>query len=339
MIISTFASVQKAYVESELSATWSEAQQLFTYCHPARRKEDVQMFNLGEFRQLSDAQCEPGRRYHRNPQGERLETWDEIPATRRRSKSNLIAIHGIVLDIDRDHTIASAQQLYCDREYVLFSTFRHQVPDNNNQRRDKFRIILPFTQPLLAADIPGRQQAIRQAFPGVDPASFSMSQSFYFHSGANPVTHINTGHMIDPYGDFAYQPVPEPQPRTTVIEDWQWTRQAQAAVVRSLLTCGGVSRARLLPLASICKTTGLDLAVFRSIAHQILRSDSTGHNEAALEELWHYANDRIKNTTRDAWISEHGGIPPNRHFTTQQEIAEIKREIERRLCNQTNYGT
>ena len=75
-------------------------------------------------------------------------------------------------------------------------------------------MVIPFTRPLLADDIAGRQKDIKKMFPTVDNASFSVSQSFYFHSGKNdPIAFRNKGLMIDPYifevekfTEYVYEP-------------------------------------------------------------------------------------------------------------------------------------
>ena len=96
-------------------------------------------------------------------------------------------------------TIEEALEIFKDIEYVLYTTFRHTCA------KHKFRIVIPFSQPLLKADIAGRQASICETYPGVDAASFTVSQSFYFHSGVNDsYSYWNEGEIIDPYTKFQF---------------------------------------------------------------------------------------------------------------------------------------
>jgi len=182
MIITTFKSIGKAYVDLRVDQPWTEQVKLLMAHNRASRKEDVPMFNLAEFKSANDPFVERARRYHgqvvdgsfmRDANG----AYDEIPNTVRRCKGNIVSISGIVLDVDEAMTIESAMTMLAPLEYVLYTTFSH------TPARHKFRIVIPFSTPLMAADIAGRQQSIMSTFPGVDNASFTVSQSFYFHSG------------------------------------------------------------------------------------------------------------------------------------------------------------
>jgi hypothetical protein len=125
---------------------------------------------------------------------------------------------------------------------------------------------------LLAADIAGRQQSIMSTFPGVDNASFTVSQSFYFHSGnVDPIAYHNKGIMLDPYDNFEYQEpkIYSPPSLEQPVSSAMTPAQAQAyrdAVVASLNTCSGLhyagkgtSNHAVLTLISICRSIGLTL--------------------------------------------------------------------------------
>lgn len=204
MIISTFKSVQKAYVDLRLDLSWEEICELLTYHYDVDSKESVELYNMVDFK-TTDYEC--GRKYH-YVDGERQETYDKIPNTIRRCKNNMVSITGIVLDYDKNQTIEQTMQELKGIEYVLYTTFRHTIDSH------RFRVVIPFTRPLLADDIAGRQKDIKKMFPTVDNASFSVSQSFYFHSGKNdPISFRNEGLMIDPYifeveefTEYVYEP-------------------------------------------------------------------------------------------------------------------------------------
>lgn len=190
MIISTFKSVQKAYVDLRLDMSWEEICDVLTHHYDVDTKEQVELYNMVDFKTV-DYEC--GRKYH-YVNGERQETFDLIPNTVRRCKNNLVSITGITLDFDKNQTIEQTMTELEGIEYVLYTTFRH-TKDNH-----RFRVVIPFSRPLLAEDVAGRQKDIKTMFPNVDNASFSVSQSFYFHSGKNdPISFRNEGLMIDPY--------------------------------------------------------------------------------------------------------------------------------------------
>lgn len=190
MIISTFKSVQKAYVDLRLDMSWDEICDLLTYHYDVDNKTDVELYNMVDFKTTD---YELGRKYH-YINGERSDDYTEIANTVRRCKNNLVSISGIVLDYDKNQTIEQTITELAGIEYVLYTTFRH------TKENHRFRVVIPFSQPLLASDVASRQKDIKKMFPTVDNASFSVSQSFYFHSGKEDSrTYRGTGIMIDPY--------------------------------------------------------------------------------------------------------------------------------------------
>jgi hypothetical protein len=198
MILTIFKNTTEARVAEVIDDDWNHIIKLLLEHDPSPIKEDVLMYNLVEFRTADDPLCEPGRRYH-YVNGQKTEKYDIIFNTVRRCKNNVVGLWGIILDYDGGATVEQAITQLTGLEYVLYTTFRHS-PELN-----KFRVVIPFSRPLLAADIRGRQRDIRSLFPQVDAASFSMSQSFYFHSGAtDPIAYHNQGTIIDPY-EFAVE--------------------------------------------------------------------------------------------------------------------------------------
>ena len=159
---------------------------------------------MAEFKSVEDETHEAGRKY-RYVNGERQSDFDLIPNTIRRCKSNMVSITGIVLDFDKDQTIEQTIKELEGVEYVLYTTFRHTIQNH------RFRVVIPFSRPLLAQDVASRQKDIKKMFPNVDLASFSVSQSFYFHSGKNDPRAIhNKGEIIDPY-IFEVEKIEEPK--------------------------------------------------------------------------------------------------------------------------------
>jgi hypothetical protein len=193
MIISTFKSVQKAYVDLRLNMSWEEISDLLIHHYDVDCKEEVELYNMVEFKTTDDPSHELGRRkvYKNN---EWTGEYYYFHNTVSRCKNNMVSITGIVLDYDKHQTIEQTIDELNGIEYVLYTTFRHT---KNNHR---FRVVIPFSRPLLAGDVSGRQKDIKKLFPNVDNASFSVSQSFYFHSGKEDnIAFRNRGEMIDPY--------------------------------------------------------------------------------------------------------------------------------------------
>ena len=339
MIITTFKSIGKAYVDLSIDQSWVEHAQLLQEHYKASAKDQVPMFNLAEFKQPDDPFVERARRYHgRVVDGQFMRdangAYDELPDTVRRCKGNLVSISGIVLDVDEAMTIETAMTMLEPLEYVLYTTFRH-TPEKH-----KFRIVIPFARPLLAADIPGKQASIMSTFPGVDNCSFTQSQSFYFHSGnVERIAYHNKGIILDPYDNFEYTPpkiysVPTPeQPISTAMTPAQATAYKDA-VVASLNTCSGLhyagkgqSNHAVLTLISICRSIGLSFTEYNAICKQIAHPESALTSEAIRVAAWTgWAGDKIRRQNRDEFIAAYGG-KPIRAITPVTKFADTNARI------------
>jgi len=126
MIISTFKSIQRAYVDLHIDMEWSEIAELLMTHNEAESKKDVELYNMVHFKDSSDPTVEPGRKYH-YIDGVKQSTFDIIPGTVRRCKSNVVSLSGIVLDVDDSKTIEETMNLLGDVEYVLYTTFNHSL--------------------------------------------------------------------------------------------------------------------------------------------------------------------------------------------------------------------
>jgi hypothetical protein len=331
MIISTFKSVGKAYVDLKIDLPWDEIVELLMGHYKANSKAHVELYNMAEFKDVSDPTVEWGRKYH-YVNGEKQETYDLIPNTVRRSKANVLSITGIVLDIDDDKSIPEVYDILEGIEYVLYTTFRH-TPEKH-----KFRVAIPFSRPLLKDDIAGRQQSIIDTLPNVDNCSFTVSQSFYFHSGNNdPFAYRNRGVMIDPY-DFAYTPPPVYQPieykSETTLDDDQMEAYKQS-VVQSLLTCRGLHYAgkadnnkAVLTLVSICKSIGLSFSEYDAICANMADANSQLVKPEIRRMAWTgWEGNRIRRETRDQFIREYGGVPLPNH--TMRKLIELQNKLRK----------
>lgn len=316
MIISTFRSVNKAYLEDVVDEDWSDIAELLMEHTVLNKKEDGRLFNLAEFKSLNNPTVELGRIYKyidgvRDPEG----TFDVIPGTVRRCKENVVALWGIVLDVDENKTIEQTIDWLGDIEYVLYTTFRH-TPEKH-----KFRVVIPFSEPLLAEDINGYKDSIMNKFPGVDAASFTVSQGFFFHSGNNdPIAYHNQGMIINPYDYFQYQAPQVYVPPTTTSQttmDPEFADAYKKAVLASLRTCSGLHYAgkganngAVLTLVSICKSIDMDFQTFNDLCLSISAPDSQLQNAAARVAAWSsWQGNKIRREKRDKFLKEYGGKP------------------------------
>ena len=333
MIISTFKSIHQAYVDLRLDMDWQEIAELLLTHNDVNSKHDVELYNMVEFKTVDDVTTELGRKYH-YINGVKQETFDSIPNTVRRCKNNVVAIHGIVLDVDNDMTIEQAIDLLDGIEYVLYSTFRHTV------QKHKFRIVIPFSTPLLAQDVIGRQQSIIDTFPGVDNASFTVSQSFYFHSGKEDnIAYHNKGVMIDPYSFEinevkTYTYTPNLNEDLKGMDDKEF-KEYKDAVVNSLLTCSnlhyagtGDNNKGVLTLVSICKSIGLSYNEYDIICQKISANDSELRKPNVRHNAWvSWTSDRVRKETRDSFIKSYNGnliVMPGVGKLTKKKILQRK---------------
>ena len=344
--ISIFKSVNQAYVEYVCDMPWTAMARDFCGITQCDSKDEVPLFNLVEFKSITDPSVELARRYN-YVDGQRTEdgAYELIPGKVRRCRENVVGLHGIVLDIDADKTIEQAVELLDGIEYVLYTTYNHTWTNN------KFRVIIPFSQPLLAADIAGRIDSIKQTFPGVDNASFSISQCFYFHSSADPeqaFTHWNRGAIINPY-DFEYQePAVYVEPEVKPVPDDAVITQYRQAVLRSLLSCSGLHynsdrQYGILTLVNICKSIDLDFTEFVNVVSKIKASDSISlNNQSLLRNAWTgWQGNRARRETVNKFIEEYNGEPVKidkqqihqgryeEYIRSQEEIKILEEKIKR----------
>lgn len=208
MIITLFQSTSKAWIEDMndvLDLSWEDIVASLLNHQNAKVKEDGTLYNLALFKPIGDLSADLGRtKIFKN--GVWTDEYKYHPNTVSRCKNNVVAVYGMILDFDEGVTIEQAIDKYDGLEYVLYTTFRH------TREAHRFRIVIPFTRPLFAEDVERKIKSIKESFPGVDNASFSASQSFYFHSGHNdPIAFHMKGAMIDPYENFEDEIIVEPE--------------------------------------------------------------------------------------------------------------------------------
>lgn len=300
MHLSVFKNTTQAWVDSAYEDTWDNiADTLLVHCG-ASSKDQVPLYNLVQFKQASDSSVEYGRKYD-YVDGVRSENYVEVPNTVRRCRNNVLGYSGIVLDVDRIMTMEDAVVAYEGLEYVLYTTFSH-TPEHH-----KFRVVIPFTRTLPIHELAGRLESIQETFPGVDRASFSVSQSFYFHSGGVcPFAIRVRGQMIDPYA-FEYREPPIYMPRQ-YHSDYVVSDLYRDAVRRSLLTMRDVRYTDGLTLVACCRSVGLSFSDFEQICDITAAKDSALVKQRSCRRgLWNTAYDRITAASRDKFIQRKGG--------------------------------
>jgi hypothetical protein len=317
MYLTTFESTTKAYTgydNPSYELPWEELVSVLSEHDDANEKTKVMMYNLARFKDQNDPTHELGRRYIW-VDGERTDEFEELPETIRRCKNNVLSISGVVLDVDNNMDIGEVIVLLDGLEYFLYTTFNHTIS------KHKFRVILPFKQELLAGDIPLYEESIKTAFPGVDNASFTCSQSFYFHSGKEDcIVYRGEGEMLDPYVNFE-KVEPQPiavTPRQLIHEvmSQDFKDSYQAAVVKSLFSCSGLrfagknDKLGVLTLINICRSVELGLEAFTSICSVISDTDSTLQNPAICKKVWNeWQGDKITKAKRDKFMTVYHGKP------------------------------
>jgi hypothetical protein len=306
--LSIYESVGRAYVATTQECTLEELGTTLTTFTRADSKEDNILFNLARFKTVEQGAL-PARKYD-FINGERQETFTEIPNTVRRCRDNLVSIDGLVLDVDAQHSIEDIVRLLDGIYIIIYTTFRHTWEHN------KFRVVIPFSRPLLAQDIASRESSIINTFPGVDHASFSVSQSFYFHSGPDEsvaFSCVMEGELVDPY-QFEEEQIVEyvPQPYVDKPIDDEYKRR----VLDALLTCSGVHydsqhgsrNGGVLTLISICRSIGLTYEEYDSLCQVICAPDSQLVHKTIRRNAWTgWKGDRITWQKRNEFIRANGG--------------------------------
>jgi hypothetical protein len=308
MILTLFESVQRAYTRPEqiVSGDWDTVAEFLMTPVEAQTKESVPLFNLWEF----DPCGEPGRRrIYRS--GLPTEDYETIPGTIRRCRANARALHGLVLDYDSSVTFDQAQAEFArvGLECVIYTTFR------NSDQQNKFRVVLPFSEPLTLGQVTAKKPDMAQVFPHVDHASFSESQCFYLHSGPVRRAERLTGVRLDPK-EFRDTEVPVPatvtRPTQTNTGD---NDRYRALLIESLLTCHGLhyanegSRLGVLTLVALCKSAGITEAEYDVICHNMAAPDSSLQDPGRRLSAWlgWQPHSGITAQVREEFIRTYGG--------------------------------
>ena len=296
--------------EHQIDTTWEDIKTNLLEFNDAKNKEDSTLFNLWELKRQPEA--EVGGYVPKDPiTGEKdHEKWVELPGTIRRCKANAIGLHGMVLDWDSNKSIKEVEELFKDYEYVIYTTFNH------SPEKDKFRVVMPFDRMMTKEEFYKKLPSIEAKFPGVDKASFSVSQAIYFHSGKNKeyaYSNYNKGKFltVDEFDDVIQEEIIVNSTPWTEFSDDQY-KLYKEAVLRSLATCSDVRRGGgdALTLALICKSVKANYQEYTQLCVITSPSDSCMRNSGVQKAVWDSVNgDHISKQKRDRFIKKYNGQP------------------------------
>ena len=125
----------------------------------------------------------------------------------RRCNENVLGKDLLILDVDNDIgkgramlSLEEAKVAFADYTYILYTSYNHRLAENDHA--DRFRIIIPLSSYCKKVNWILRTERMKSLWRFADPASFTLSQPFYF-----PVVHpdrksdyvcwTNTGKSLD----------------------------------------------------------------------------------------------------------------------------------------------
>jgi len=308
--------------ENQVTADWEEIAEFLLAFNKTPSKESTPMFNMWQFKTIEEG-AELGRKYHDKSK----QTWDYTPNTIRRCRNNVLGLWGLVLDYDGKKTIEEAVMDLDGLECVLYTTFNH-TPEKN-----KFRVVIPFSRMLPADEFENRSEDITELFEYVDPASFSMSQAIYLHSGNEQyaMSFHMAGESIDPFGFKINPPKPVVEGRPThyssLISDASRDRY-KTAVLASLYSCQNIRRgcnnkeAGGLGLSLLVKSVGGSYADFCDICSIAAGADSSMRDPIVQRATWDaVTTEKATKEFRDKFIQAYRGLPLSETMKDSTQIA------------------
>lgn len=120
--------------------------------------------------------------------------------TLERFQDNVKAMHILVLDYDDGMPLAEAREHFKQYEHVCYTSYNHQIEKDGKAPVDKFRIMIPLTNPCPLQDWLEIRHHVEAFAPGVDMASVRLHQPFAIplvRSGAPREAWHNEGKWLD----------------------------------------------------------------------------------------------------------------------------------------------
>ncbi len=339
MILTLFESVQKAYTRPEqiMNFDWPVIAQFLTTFNKAKAKENVELFNLWQFKTTD---YEQGRKYIYENQ-ERTEKYEEIQGTIRRCKANAEGSWGIVLDYDGERGLADVLEELINFEFAIYTTYRHDPSGAH-----KFRVVLPFNRLISRDSFKAKKTSISETFKQVDHASFSESQSFYLHSGpdeSKAFAYHNKGVFLDPdWFEDEVQPTYEPMVKQNL--EYSGDRSVyKEMLIESLATCSGLhyngpSKYNVLTLVALCKSAEITFEEYDILCRNMMAPDSSLTDSKLRRSAWTNwkVHSGITSRVREEFIKDHGGTSV---FGKQMSGPVLRSSAEIRAYIKETYGS
>jgi len=304
MKINTYKSVREAYIHPSdiVEATFEEFVAFAIESQTClEQKEDGQLFNMCSFIDAPECPAED----HFNPESTPHPRTELI----RRCKSNVKEIYALLLDVDGNLTLQQAIEKWHPFEFFVYSTH------GNSQEKEKFRLVMPLSTPVTREAFDERHTSLCEFF-GVDKASFTISQAFYWPSYSSKNADIRFAYHNKGEVQFDAMLLPAEEISRNHVEPPVYAPGEKDplanAIYETFLTGSNLRYADALTLAVICKSKGISENDWRVLVHRISGSDSSLRTgEADLNKLWkdayagHLRNDTVlklmKTLNCDMW--------------------------------------
>lgn len=279
MKINTYKSVREAYIHPDeiVSASFEEFVE-FAMANQVclENKEAGQLFNMCSFIENP----EPPSAEHFNPES----TPHERTSLIRRCKANVQEIYALLLDVDGNLTLAEAVEKWHAFEFFVYSTH------GNSAQKEKFRLVMPLGTPVSRDAFDERHTALCEFF-GVDKASFTISQAFYWPSYSPANADIRFAYHNKGEVRFDAMLLPKEDISRNIVAPPQFAPGEQDPLANQIyetfMSGSNLRYADALTLAVICKSKGISEAAWRSLVLNISGLDSSLRNgEADLDKMW-----------------------------------------------------
>ena len=188
----------------------------------------------------------------------------------RRCKENVESISCLLLDVDGTKTLEQTIGEWADYEFLAYSTH------GNSKFKDKFRLVIPLKTPLSARDFDERHDAMCNTF-GVDNASITMSQAFYvpsYSTDNKDIAFIYHNEIGNRYDAMNLDVIKINTNRLEITEADLKPNALTNSLVKTLMTGSNLHYNDALPLATMCKSNGIDCSTYIAIVNKIASHDS-----------------------------------------------------------------
>lgn len=203
--------------------SWEELSSLLVSGHPVvvGDKRTMPSFSAWRYKSIDDPTVDHGER-----NGRPLRCFNETHV--RRLKSNLVEMSMLIIDFDGGLAIDDVQNRFGEYEYACSTSLRHRFED-----KDRFRVVLPFADPMPKADFQRLHPAIEKWINGegcnvADDATYSAGQVFllpavYEGDAVNARAWRNEGALLDwrRFESILTSPVREGVAHTAKPREWK----------------------------------------------------------------------------------------------------------------------